>query len=685
MELADNLEKLKGIGEKTAKLFTKLNVNTIEDLLYYFPRSYEKIEEAVEIEKLQSGKSFIVKGMVAGKPTVIRRGNLSILSFSIKDVTGTLKCIYFNMPYLAKTLNVGKVLYFWGRVAAHGKALQMEQPKILKEEEYLEKVNTILPVYSLTKGLSNQTIRKGLKQIFKESQWGFKDLPEEFLKKEKLMPLKEAAFAIHFPKDEENLTAARSRFVFDEFFAFLLPMQLSKEKSLRLPSENVMLETAWCQRLIEKLPYRLTKAQLETFRQIKEDMCGPYLMNRLIQGDVGSGKTIVAVLALLLCIDNGYQGAFMAPTDVLARQHFETIKKLTESYGLPFKPILLTGSLTAKEKRAVKEEIVLGTVNLIIGTHALIQEDVAFCKLGLVVTDEQHRFGVNQREALSAKGENPHVLVMSATPIPRSLAMILYGDMNLSVMKELPKNRLPIKNCVIHEGERHKAYSFMEKEMEKGRQIYVVCPMVDESEAMDGENVVDYCEKLKVNLPKERRISYLHGKMKPIEKNRIMEEFARGNIDILVSTTVIEVGIDVPNATVMMIENAERFGLAQLHQLRGRVGRGSEQSYCIFINTSKDENAKARLDILNHSNDGFFVAEEDLRLRGPGDLFGIRQSGFLDFAVGDIYQDAKIMQHCSKLIEEMLTNDCELKEEVNAQVKEYYMSDCRNCIDFRTI
>lgn len=681
MQLTDKLESLKGIGEKTAKLFGKLNIETIEDLLYFFPRSYEKIEEATEIENLQSGKTFIVKGVIAAKPTVIRRGSLSILSFQIKDATGSIRCVYFNMPYLAKSLSVGKGCYFWGRVGANGKSLQMEQPKILKEEEYLQMAGTILPVYSLTKGLSNQTIRKGIKQILKEYVWQKKDLPQTFLKQEKLMPLKDAIHTIHFPKDMESLREARSRFVFDEFFSFLLPMQLSKEKTLRIPSNNIMIETSWCLRLIEMLPYHLTDAQLETFGQIKEDMCGPYLMNRLIQGDVGSGKTIVAILALLLCIDNGYQGAFMAPTDVLARQHFETIKEMTEKYGLPFKPILLTGSLTVKEKRAVKEKIVTGCANLIVGTHALIQEDVTFLKLGLVVTDEQHRFGVNQREALSAKGENPHVLVMSATPIPRSLAMILYGDMNLSVMKELPKNRLPIKNCVISEGERHKAYSFMEKEIAKGRQIYVVCPMVDESEAMEGENVIDYCEKLREALPKERRISYLHGKMKPAQKNQIMEDFGAGNIDVLVSTTVIEVGIDVPNATLMTVENAERFGLAQLHQLRGRVGRGGEQSYCIFINTSKDETARERLDILNKSNDGFFVAEEDLRLRGPGDLFGIRQSGFMDFAVGDIYQDAEIMQHCNSLIEEMLSKENELYEEV----KKYYMSDCRNSIDFRTI
>lgn len=681
MQLTDKLETLKGIGEKTAKLFQKMNVETIEDLLYFFPRNYEKIEEVTEIARLENGKTCMVKARIASKPTVLRRGGLSILSFPIEDASGSVRLVYFNMPYLAKTLNVGKVCYFWGRVGVNGKSLQMEQPKILKEEEYLQLAGTILPIYSLTKGLSNQTIRKAVKQIFEDFVWQRNDLPTEFLAKEDLMSLKEAVHTIHFPKDIDYLQKARQRLVFDEFISFLLPMQLSKEKTLRMPNENRMLETAWCKRLEEMLPYRLTKAQSDTIGQVEEDMCGPYLMNRLIQGDVGSGKTIVAIMALLLCVDNGYQGAFMAPTDVLARQHFETINDMTKRYGLPFKPILLTGSLTAKEKRIAKEEIVTGNVNLIIGTHALIQEDVSFSKLGLVVTDEQHRFGVNQREALSLKGANPHVLVMSATPIPRSLAMILYGDMNLSVMRELPQNRLPIKNCVIGEKERSKAYSFMEKEIAKGRQVYVVCPMVDESETIEGENVIDYCDKLREKLPKERRISYLHGKMKPSEKNRIMEEFAAGNIDVLVSTTVIEVGIDVPNATLMAVENAERFGLAQLHQLRGRVGRGSEQSYCIFINTSKEETARERLDILNKSNDGFLVAEEDLRLRGPGDLFGIRQSGFMDFAVGDIYQDAEIMHRCNVLVERMIADEDVLMKEV----KNYYMTECRNSIDFRTI
>ena len=426
--------------------------------------------------------------------------------------------------------------------------------------------------------------------------------------------------------------AARKRLVFDEFFLFLLAVRKMKEYNEELATDYPMMETAWTGRLLEMLPYKLTGAQKRVWEELKADLVNGRCMNRLVQGDVGSGKTILAFLCLLLTVSNGCQGALMAPTELLASQHFEQLCSMTEKYGLPFKPALLTGSVGAAAKRKIYKQIEEGEVNVIIGTHALIQEKVVYQKLALVITDEQHRFGVRQREILSEKGGKAHVLVMSATPIPRTLAIILYGDMHLSVVDELPANRVPVKNCVVGTSYREKAYEFITKQVRMGKQVYVICPMVGAGEeGEDGlENVVDYGEKLKNRLPADICVEILHGKMRPGDKKRVMEAFGAGYVHVLVSTTVIEVGINVPNATVMMIENAERFGLAQLHQLRGRIGRGKDQSYCIFISGTDKEESMERLKILSRSNDGFYIAREDLKLRGPGDLFGIRQSGAID-------------------------------------------------------
>lgn len=422
---------------------------------------------------------------------------------------------------------------------------------------------------------------------------------------------------------------------------------------------------------LQSLSYELTAAQMRVWNEIQKEMTGDYVMSRLVQGDVGSGKTIVAFLGLLLSGLNGYQGALMAPTEVLARQHYEKISGMLEHYGLPLKAELLTGSMTAKQKREAYVRIESGSSSIIIGTHALIQEKVNYRNLALVITDEQHRFGVRQREQLAGKGLTPHILVMSATPIPRTLGIILYGDLDISVINELPMNRLPIKNCVVDTGYRPKAYAFIRQQTELGRQCYVICPMVEESENLDAENVTDYSQMLQEILGPSIRVGYLHGKMKEKEKDEIMTAFGRNEIQVLVSTTVVEVGIDVPNATVIMIENAERFGLAQLHQLRGRVGRGKYQSYCIFMTASRSKETKERLEILNHSNDGFYIANEDLRLRGPGDLFGIRQSGVLDFKIADVFQDAALLQEANAAAERLLLEDPDLSQEQHRKLKDH--------------
>lgn len=563
----------------------------------------------------------------------------------------------------------------------------MEQPRLFRVEEYTALQNTLQPRYALTQGLTNngvsKAVRKALDSVLSEGN-RLEILPEEIRNEFQLIPLGEALEKIHFPENTQDLIAARRRLAFDEFLLFFLALRKVKEENQIRKVEELLEKVPDTDRLLDSLPYRLTGAQQRVWSEIEADLQKENAMNRLVQGDVGSGKTILAFLALLMCAANGRQGCLMAPTEVLARQHYEALLQMSGEYDLCIRPVLLTGSQTAKEKREIYARIEDGDANVIIGTHALIQEKVIYRQLSLVITDEQHRFGVRQRELLADKGKGTHVLVMSATPIPRTLAIVVYGDLHVSVLDEMPAGRKPIKNCVVNTSYRQTAYSFIRKQAEEGHQVYVICPMVEEGE-MDGlENVIDYTDKLKAVLPDSIRVAALHGKMKPAEKNNIMEAFSNKEIDVLVSTTVIEVGINVPNATVMMVENAERFGLAQLHQLRGRVGRGDSQSYCIFISGNDNEQTMKRLNILNTSNDGFHIANEDLKLRGPGDLFGIRQSGLLDFKVGDIYQDSDLLLIASSLAERIAVQDPDEKLEQYSLLYERMKQD-GNSIDFKTI
>ena len=665
------LRELKGVGEKTEKLFAKLGITDTEGLLRYYPRNYEAYEGPVSIKDLEEGTTVSIQAAVVSSVYVNKVRNLQVITVTAADAGGRIPLVWFNTPYLRSTLKKGSIFVFRGRVVRKQGKLQIEHPEIFTPAAYEEILHSLQPVYSLTAGLSNKTITKLVQQVLNEYALHLEFLPEEMKERYHLADDNFAVESIHFPKNMEQLLIARKRLVFDEFLLFILAVQLLKEKTETAKNAFPMHPVWTTEEMIENLPYRLTKAQMNVWHEIERDLSGHRLMSRLVQGDVGSGKTILAFLAMILTAENGYQAALMVPTEVLARQHFEALRKLLEQQGISFcHPVLLTGSSTAKEKREIYKQIAQGEANLIIGTHALIQEKVQYQNLALVITDEQHRFGVKQREALTTRGNPPHVLVMSATPIPRTLAIILYGDLDISIIDELPASRLPIKNCVVGTSYRPKAYAFIEKQIREGRQAYIICPMVEESEGLDAENVMDYTEKIKGSFPMDIRIASLHGKMKPKEKNRIMEEFASGDIQILVSTTVVEVGVNVPNASVMMVENAERFGLAQLHQLRGRVGRGEFQSYCIFMQGNQEQDTSKRLEILNKSNDGFYIAGEDLKLRGPGDLFGIRQSGTLEFRLGDIYNDADILKSASEAAGEILSLDPGLDLEQNRVLKE---------------
>ena len=665
------ITSLKGIGEKTAKLFEKLGVETVEELLHDYPRAYDAYEEPVPIGKLREKEMFAVSGQLMKTPSVRRFKNIQVIITDVRDMTGALQLTWYNMPYLRNVLQMGQILIFRGRVVKKSGRLTMEQPDVFTPEQYRRIMHSMQPVYGQTKGLGNKAITRAVQQALEQRQMEREYLPEELRGRYELAEYNYAIEHIHFPADKKELLFARKRLVFDEFLFFLLSVRRLKEKR-----QDVIPRAPEVDKLLASLPYELTGAQKKVLEEVRKDLESGLVMNRLVQGDVGSGKTIVAVLALLETAINGCQGAMMAPTEVLAKQHYESITELFATYGIEKQVVLVTGSMTAKEKRIAYEKIASHEADIIVGTHALIQEKVHYDRLALVITDEQHRFGVGQREALGNKGSKtdpeltPHVLVMSATPIPRTLAIILYGDLDISIIDEMPAERLPIKNCVVNTGYRDKAYQFIAREVAAGRQAYVICPMVEESEMIEAENVLDYTKLLREKLPAGITVEYLHGKMKGKEKNQIMERFASGEIQVLVSTTVVEVGVNVPNATVMMIENAERFGLAQLHQLRGRVGRGAHQSYCIMVNCSDQDGTQERLDILNRSNDGFYIASEDLKLRGPGDFFGLRQSGDMEFKIADIFTDANLLKTVSEEVNRILERDPNLEQEEYRALRE---------------
>lgn len=681
------ITELKGIGEKYAQLLGRLSVYTVEDLVGLYPRVMNCIQEPAFISTLSpdyENTNVVIDGVVSKKIDVYHTGKLAVISTFINDENGDrIKCTWFNMPFLKSSLKLGMRYIFRGRFVIKNGIKILEQPQMYTRSQYSEIEGTMQPIYPLTKGLSNKTVANAVHQALEKFDAGLEKeyIPGYVRQKNELAEHNYAVVNIHFPKSMEDYIQARKRLAFEEFFLFVLAVRSLRNSNERIPNGYIIQNDSRTDDFIEKLPFSLTNGQKSAWTEVKKNMSGKGLMSRLIQGDVGSGKTIIAVLALMNTAYAGYQAAMMVPTEVLAKQQYDSITKMFNNMGVELNVSLLVGSMTAAAKRKVYEDIENGRTDIVIGTHAVIQEKVIFKNLALVITDEQHRFGVNQRRDLSDKGNNPHILVMSATPIPRTLAIIVYGDLDISVIDELPAERLPIKNCVVDESYRPNAYKFIENQVHAGRQAYVICPMVEDSENIEAENVIDYAKKLSGELPDDIKVEYLHGKMKASQKNEIMEKFSKNEINVLVSTTVIEVGVNVPNATVMMVENAERFGLAQLHQLRGRVGRGGFQSYCIFVSGNKSKKTKDRLEILNKTNDGFKIAEEDLKLRGPGDFFGVRQSGDFDFGIADIYTDAKVLKSASEAAGEVLDKDPELELEENRYLAEKVSEYTVKCLE----
>ena len=661
------ITELKGIGEKYAQLLGRLSVYTVEDLVGLYPRDYELYQEPAFISTLSpdyENTNVVIDGVVSKKIDVYHTGKLAVISTFINDENGDrIKCTWFNMPFLKSSLKLGMRYIFRGRFVIKNGIKILEQPQMYTRSQYSEIEGTMQPIYPLTKGLSNKTVANAVHQALEKFDAGLEKeyIPGYVRQKNELAEHNYAVVNIHFPKSMEDYIQARKRLAFEEFFLFVLAVRSLRNSNERIPNGYIIQNDSRTDDFIEKLPFSLTNGQKSAWTEVKKNMSGKGLMSRLIQGDVGSGKTIIAVLALMNTAYAGYQAAMMVPTEVLAKQQYDSITKMFNNMGVELNVSLLVGSMTAAAKRKVYEDIENGRTDIVIGTHAVIQEKVIFKNLALVITDEQHRFGVNQRRDLSDKGNNPHILVMSATPIPRTLAIIVYGDLDISVIDELPAERLPIKNCVVDESYRPNAYKFIENQVHAGRQAYVICPMVEDSENIEAENVIDYAKKLSGELPDDIKVEYLHGKMKASQKNEIMEKFSKNEINVLVSTTVIEVGVNVPNATVMMVEIAERFGLAQLHQLRGRVGRGSVQSYCILVSDNRNPPVQERLRFMVSHNSGFDVAQFDLQHRGPGDFFGSRQHGLPAMKTANLTADVKLLDRTKAAAEEILSQSPDLK------------------------
>ena len=670
MELMDSIYDLKGVGEKVGDKLAKLGIHTLKDMIEHYPREYEDRRKITPISECQLNESNNILAKVCSKPQLTKKGSKVLVSFRVKDETEALMITFFGQAYMKNNFKLGETYLFYGKVKHKYGYHEMESPEYQKVDDghQLNTVAKITPIYPTTQKLSQKVIRGLIETCLKEVLSGVEDyLPKRIRQQYDLVEKKEALQGIHFPKDSDHFFQARKRLVFEELFMLQLSLyQLKADFAKKLLGVAHQI-TPELKAFMQTLPFELTGAQKRVMREIVHDMKSTYAMNRLVQGDVGSGKTVIAAISLFLAVKDGYQGALMAPTEVLVIQHYDFIKEIMTPFGIEVG--LLTGSTTAKQKRLLLEGLKEKRIHIVVGTHALIEDNVEIPNLGLVITDEQHRFGVRQRLKLTEKGTIPDVMVMTATPIPRTLALILYGDMDISIIDELPPGRQPIKTNAVSSDYHPRIYRFIEKQIAEGRQCYIICPMVEENEKnTELRNVIDYTEYLKAEVFTQIPIAFLHGKMKPKEKNEIMAAFARNETKILVSTTVIEVGVNVPNSTIILIENAERFGLAQLHQLRGRVGRGKHQSYCILVSDSKNKVTKKRLQIMEESTDGFVIAETDLKLRGPGEFFGTKQHGLPEMKIANLYTDAKVLKEVQACVGKLLKMDPSLSEQENQKL-----------------
>lgn len=668
--LKKSVQYVKGVGEARARLLHKLGIYNIEDIITYFPRDYEDRSKLKKINELLDGESCAFEGIIASKVSQhsFRKG-LTMYKVLIKDETGAITATWFNQHYIGKILRLGESFIFFGKIEGRYKNLEVQSPVYEKQDEREAKnILKIVPVYPSTAELSQNTIRATINSAIDVVRGKLIDyLPESILREQHLSEINYSIQQIHFPKSDEDFKNARYRLVFEELFLLQLCL-LSVNKVFEKDKKGIAFsKVTEMEDFIKKLPFKLTNAQIKVFEEIEKDMECYKVMNRLVQGDVGSGKTIVAVLALFKAVLNGYQGALMVPTAILAEQHYKSISALIERYGINI--ALLTGSQTKKQKREILEGIKSSEIQILIGTHALIEDNIEFKSLGLVITDEQHRFGVRQRSLLSKKGRAPDVIVMTATPIPRTLALILYGDLDISIIDELPPGRKAVKTYAVNESMRDRINSFIRKEVGEGRQVYIVCPLVEESDEINAKSAVQHAEKIAQEDFADLRVGLIYGKMKAKDKEEVMRSFVDGEIDILVSTTVIEVGVNVPNAAIMVIENAERFGLAQLHQLRGRVGRGEYQSYCVLYNEGKTQVCTERMKIMQKTNDGFVISEKDLDLRGPGEFFGTRQHGIPELKIANLYEDIDILKKAQEAAIKLVNEDKNLESEENIRLK----------------
>ncbi|HIE4740403.1 ATP-dependent DNA helicase RecG [Clostridioides difficile] len=668
MDLYKDVQYVKGIGPKKADKLNKLGIFTLKDLLYYFPRQFEDRNNLKKIAQLEDGEKVTIKAIISSINTFSPKEGMTLTKIDVKDETGSAKLVFFNKSYIKNTFRPGDSILVFGKVKKKFNNLELTSCEL----EYLTNSpkNTcrFMPVYQLTYGVTNKEIMSIIRTVLEDKELIIQEyMPQRIIEKYRLCSIDFAVRNIHSPSSKESLKIALYRIVFEELL--ILQLGLFVFKSGRNKEDGIKFETSKdLKKIISALPFKLTKAQNRALDEIIQDMNLEKIMNRLVQGDVGSGKTVVALLALANCVLNGYQGALMAPTEILAGQHYISLTESLKDFGINVG--LLIGSLTKKQKDTVLEQIKNNEIDILIGTHALIEDKVEFNNIGLVITDEQHRFGVMQRSKLSLKGANPDILVMTATPIPRTLALILYGDLDISIIDELPPGRQPIETIAIEKSKRDRAYNnLVRREVESGRQVYIVCPLVEESEAIEAKSAVELVEELRAEYFHDLRLGLLHGKMKSSEKDEVMRLFKNKEIDILVSTTVIEVGVNVPNATLMIIENAERFGLAQLHQLRGRVGRGSHKSYCVLIYDSKTDVCRQRMAIMEETNDGFKISEKDLEIRGPGEFFGTRQHGLPELKVANLFKHIKILKLAQQEARYILGEDNNLQLKENMALK----------------